>query len=137
MRRISEIIIHCSATKAGQNFKAANIDIWHREAGFAKIGYHFVIDIDGQIELGRSIAEVGAHTSGHNNYSIGVCYIGGLDKNGNPCDTRTEAQNESFKILLTTLHRMFPLATLHGHKDFAKKACPCFDVSDYGFIFNK
>ena len=49
MRKINEIIIHCSATKEGKDFKAADIDRWHRERGFNKIGYHYVIDLDGTI----------------------------------------------------------------------------------------
>lgn len=137
MRRITEIILHCSATQAGKDFKMADIDRWHKKQGWDGCGYHFVIDLDGTIELGRSIVKQGAHTSGRNAFSIGVCYIGGLDRNGKPADTRTEAQNESFKILLTLLHRMFPEAKLHGHREFANKACPCFDVADYAYIFNK
>ena len=43
MRKIKEIIIHCSATKEGRNYTVADIDRWHRERGFFCIGYHFVI----------------------------------------------------------------------------------------------
>ena len=136
MRKINEIILHCSATRAGQNFKAADIDRWHRAKGWDGCGYHFVIDLDGRIELGRSITKIGAHTSGKNGTSIGVCYVGGLDDlTGRPADTRTTAQCESLEELLTVLHRMFPEATLHGHKEFANKACPCFDVGEYAHIF--
>ena len=41
------IIIHCSATRAGQDFTAADIDRWHRQRGFRSIGYHFVVRIIG------------------------------------------------------------------------------------------
>lgn len=137
MRKISKIILHCSATRAGVQYDKDDIDRWHRAKGWDGCGYHFVIGIHGEIWLGRSITQIGAHTAGYNAESIGVCYIGGLDSlTGKPCDTRTEAQNESFKVLLRLLHRMFPEATLHGHKEFANKACPCFDVRDYAFIFN-
>ena len=80
MRKIKEIIIHCSATKEGRNFTVADIDRWHRERGFFCIGYHFVIYRDGSIHVGRSVEEVGAHCKGHNTVSIGVCYIGGLPR---------------------------------------------------------
>lgn len=137
MKQITEIILHCSATVEGANFKAADITRWHKQRGFTTIGYNFVIDLDGTIEMGRSIMFDGAHTVGHNKNSIGICYIGGLDKRTNkPKDTRTTEQNESFKILLRLLHKMFPSATLHGHNEFANKACPCFDVHDYDFIMN-
>ena len=92
MRKIKEIIIHCSATKEGRNFTVADIDRWHRERGMRCIGYHFVIYRDGSIHVGRAIEEVGAHCKGHNSISIGICYIGGLSKKGKPKDTRTRDQ---------------------------------------------
>lgn len=131
MRNIKEIIIHCSATAAGRNFKAADIDAWHRQRGFRKIGYHWVVDLDGTIEAGRAEREVGAHCLGHNAESIGVCYIGGLAEDGKtPMDTRTEAQRMALKRLITEIMRRYPGATLHGHREFAAKACPCFDVKN-------
>ena len=72
MRKIKEIIIHCSATKEGRNFTVADIDRWHRERGLRCIGYHFVIYRDGSIHVGRAIEAVGAHCKGHNSISIGV-----------------------------------------------------------------
>ena len=71
------IIIHCSATRAGQDFTAADIDRWHRARGFRSIGYHFVIRLDGTIEPGRDVSLDGAHCTGwkilHTNNTI--CYI--------------------------------------------------------------
>lgn len=72
MRKIKEIIIHCSATKEGRDYTVADIDRWHRNRGFFCIGYHFVIYRDGSIHVGRSVEEVGAHCKGHNTVSIGV-----------------------------------------------------------------
>lgn len=43
MRKIDLIIVHCSATPEGKDFTTADIDRWHRQRGFASIGYHFVI----------------------------------------------------------------------------------------------
>ena len=110
MRQINYIIIHCSATKAGQDFHASDIDRWHKERGFDCIGYHRVIDLDGTIEKGRNISKPGAHCKGHNADSIGICYIGGLDKDGNPADTRTEAQKESLLEIIKNYKKMFPNA---------------------------
>ena len=42
MRKITEIIIHCSATTEGKDFTVEDIDRWHRQRGFNGIGYHFV-----------------------------------------------------------------------------------------------
>lgn len=128
MRKIEKIIIHCSATKEGQNFTVNDIDRWHRDRGFAQIGYHYVIYLDGSIHKGRALEQIGAHCVGHNTYSIGICYIGGVDGNNKPKDTRTEAQKQSLYQLLTELRNKFPKATIHGHNEFANKACPSFNV---------
>ena len=127
-RKITEIIIHCSATREGQHFTAADIDRWHRAITYDCIGYHFVILLDGTIERGRPLEQKGAHCKHHNEQSIGICYIGGLDANGDPKDTRTPAQREQLRRLVQQLMEQFPAAILHGHRDFATKACPCFDV---------
>ena len=82
MRNIDSIIVHCSATKAGQDFTAADIDCWHRERGFNGIGYHYVIRLDGKLEKGRDVSLAGAHCRGWNERSVGICYIGGVDENG-------------------------------------------------------
>lgn len=129
MRRIDEIIIHCSATAEGKDFNAADINRWHLQRGFKKIGYHYVIKLDGTVEKGRDESEIGAHCTGHNAHSIGICYIGGLAKDGKtPKDTRTDAQKSALWKLLFELIIKYPDATIHGHREFANKACPCFDV---------
>ena len=128
MRKIDKIILHCAATKEGQHFTVEDIDRWHKQRGFNKIGYHFVIYLDGSVHKGRDIAEIGAHCIGQNANSIGICYIGGLDANGKPKDTRTDAQKNALKKLVNDLLVKYPSATVHGHNEFANKACPCFDV---------
>lgn len=129
MRTINEIIIHCSATKEGNKISAATIDRWHKDRGWRGIGYHYVVRIDGSIEYGRPVQDIGAHVKGRNKHSIGVCYIGGLDADMEPKDTRTTEQKESLLYLLKTLKRLHPNATIHGHREFANKACPCFDAN--------
>ena len=130
MRTITEIIIHCSATKEGKSFTAADIDRWHREQGYTMIGYHYVILLDGTVETGRPVDLPGAHTAGHNADSIGICYIGGLDHYGKSKDTRTKQQRHALKQLIDELQTRFPNATVHGHREFANKDCPCFDVEN-------
>lgn len=130
MRKITDIIVHCSATPEGKPFNVADIDRWHRQRGFAQIGYHYVIYLDGSVHTGRPIATIGAHCAGHNANSIGVCYIGGLSADGKrPKDTRTDAQKQSLIALLRQLRAQFPNAVIHGHRDFAAKACPSFDAT--------
>lgn len=128
-RKITEIIVHCSATPAGRDVTAAEIDRWHRTRGFSRIGYHYVVRLDGTVERGRDEKMAGGHCLGHNTRSIGVCYAGGLDDNGEPADTRTPQQKQALRELLKTLLERYPGAKIHGHRDFAAKACPCFDAT--------
>jgi len=130
-RYINEIIVHCSATREGRDYTVADITRWHKQRGFNTIGYHYVIYRDGSLNLGRDVNLVGAHCTNHNAHSIGVCYIGGCKLDGiSPKDTRTEAQKTALVNLLKELRRKYPYARIHGHRDFANKACPSFDATN-------
>jgi N-acetyl-anhydromuramyl-L-alanine amidase AmpD len=142
-REVTDIVIHCSDTIEGRNFYAHDIDLWHKQRGFRKIGYHFVIDLDGTIEQGRPLREVGAHVKDYNKCSIGICYIGGLDQNKKAKDTRTDEQKDALRFLLQQLVSAFPtVRKIAGHRDYSPdkngngivdkferlKECPCFDA---------
>lgn len=136
MRAINEIIIHCSATAEGKDFKAADIRRWHVQGnGWQDIGYHFVIDLDGTVEVGRPVSKQGAHCTNHNKTTIGICYVGGCAADGKiPKDTRTDAQKRSLRSLVSVLRSCFPTITkVSGHRDYANKACPSFDVHAENF----
>jgi N-acetylmuramoyl-L-alanine amidase len=137
-RRISKIILHCTATHEGRESDVKEITRWHKARGFATIGYHYLVKLDGTVETGRSIHEPGAHTKGLNAHSIGVVYVGGLNKSGSKAkDTRTPEQDMALANLLSALMEMYPNATLHGHNEFANKACPSFDVQEeYAWLIN-
>ena len=90
-RSISLIVIHCSATRVTQDFTFEQLEACHLARGFKSIGYHYYITKDGVVYPGRPESEVGAHARHYNAHSIGICYEGGLDKNGKPADTRTPA----------------------------------------------
>lgn len=129
-RAINEIIVHCSATPEGKDYTVADIKRWHIARGFNTIGYHYVVYRDGTIHEGRDINTAGAHCTGHNTHSIGVCYIGGCAADGKtPKDTRTKEQKESLVWLLRELCDVYPKAVIHGHRDYANKACPSFDAT--------
>lgn len=129
-RYINEIIVHCSATAEGKDFTIDDIKRWHLARGFSDIGYHYIIYRDGSINKGRDESKIGAHCTGHNSNSIGVCYIGGCAADGKtPKDTRTEAQKNSLLKLLSELKKKYPKAVIHSHKDYANKACPSFDAT--------
>lgn len=139
MRKIDKIIIHCSATPEGKNFTVQQIRQWHtlpkpKGNGWRDIGYHFVIYRDGSVHTGRPIEQIGAHTFGYNANSIGICYIGGCAATKNaqgqypPKDTRTLQQREALIALVRKLREQYPGVTVHGHNEFANKACPSFNV---------
>lgn len=138
MRKIKEIIVHCSATPEGRDYTVADIRRWHLKRGFRDIGYHFVIYRDGSIHGGRPVAQIGAHCTNHNRNSIGICYIGGVATDcKTPKDTRTEAQKEALKKLIWQLHKQYPQATIHGHREFANKDCPSFDAKkEYSYMLS-
>lgn len=134
MRTINKIIIHCSATAEGKDYTVQQIRQWHtapqpKGRGWRDIGYHYIIYRDGSIHAGRPVEQAGAHTLGHNAHSIGICYIGGCAADGKtPKDTRTPAQKAALVRLVAELRGKYPAATVHGHNEFANKACPSFNV---------
>lgn len=129
MRELKRIILHCTATPEGKHFDVATIRRWHVQGnGWKDIGYHYVIYLDGSVHKGRPIEQIGAHTSGHNKDSIGIVYVGGVDKKGKAKDTMTEAQEVSMVNLIQELRATHGEMTLHGHNEFAAKACPSFNV---------
>jgi len=132
MRKINKIIVHCSATREGENYTVDTIRSWHVDGrGWSDIGYHFYIDLYGEIHKGRDIAKIGAHCKSQNRNSIGICYCGGVEADGKtPKDTRLDCQKEALVAVLRTLKAMYPEAVIHSHNDFARKACPSFNATE-------
>lgn len=134
MRKVSKLIIHCTATPEGRHHDVADIRRWHLNRGFSDIGYHYLIHLDGTIEIGRPITKQGAHCSGENRGSVGICYVGGMSKDMKKSkDTRTPEQKNSLVTLMQELiYKYNKDITIHGHNEFANKACPSFNVkSEY------
>jgi N-acetylmuramoyl-L-alanine amidase len=132
--QITHLIIHCAATPNGKPFTAEQIDGWHRERGFRRdsreighhepglkhIGYHYVIYTNGAVRCGRSEQEVGAHTRGMNSRSFGVCLVG--------TDQFTPEQWTALRLHVEAIRKRYPHITVAGHRQFANKICPGFDV---------
>ena len=129
-RKIDLIVIHCSATRCNRSFSLEAVIACHKARGFATVGYHYYITRDGTVHAGRPLYQEGAHATGFNRRSIGVCYEGGLDSQGKPADTRTPAQKDTIRKLLSRLKTDYPNARVVGHRDLpdVRKDCPCFDV---------
>jgi len=145
MRRINLAVWHCSADREN-HLKGKGRDYLDRVAkqrGFREVSYHIIILADGSIEYGRDVWEKGAHAKGYNTISFGVVYIGGLDKNGKPKDTRTPEQKKTMRMIKQNLDYHYPGIKHVGHRDLSvdlngdgvisknewMKACPCFDVA--------
>jgi len=135
MRKIDKIIIHCTATYEGREVSIETIDKWHKARGWKGVGYHFLIGLDGTVSYGRDVATIGAHTRGQNGSSLGIAYVGGVDAQKEPKDTMTEKQELSMLELIRGLRIVFGDLALHGHNEYANKACPSFDVQEkYKFL---
>ena len=128
MRKLTRIILHCTATPDGRHVDVDTIRGWHKKRGWSDIGYHYVIYIDGSVHVGRDVAKAGAHVVGHNADTIGVVYVGGTDAGGKAKDTMNDAQETAFVNLVKHLRDQYGPLTLHGHNEYAAKACPSFNV---------
>ena len=142
-RVITDIVVHCTATRAWQDFDVDDIRKMHKAKGWADIGYHYLVKLDGTIQQGRDVDIIGAHVKYHNEHSIGIVYVGGLDNQGREKDTRTENQKCALLNLLMDLRKLYPKAKISGHRDFSPdkngdgiispdefiKACPCFNAT--------
>lgn len=133
-KETTRIVIHCSATEDKRAFTASDIQSWHLQRGFADIGYHFCVHLDGSVIKGRPLEAAGAHAVNHNHDSIGICYIGGI-KHSVAYDTRNQLQKEAMVELIKTLLTTYQTITeIIGHCQLPKvaKSCPSFDArSEY------
>ena len=137
MREINRIIVHCTATPENRVVTVEDVRQWHKARGWSDIGYHIMIYLDGTVHEGRPIERSGAHCKGQNNNSIGIAYVGGVDKDMNPKDTRTEEQKEALVDMLSYYKTKYPKLEIFGHRDFSSKACPSFDATkEYENITN-
>lgn len=158
-RAVTALVVHCSATPSGQALRGCApvvIDAWHRARGFRRgvlacrafnpdlpaIGYHFVLDLDGRVWTGRHVDEVGAHAAGNNAQSIGICLVGGAER-------EARYTQDQWDSLATLVRRLLPLArpgaAVVGHRDLSPdangnrvvepsewlKTCPGFEVAHW------
>jgi len=122
------VVVHSSATpdNCRMDYGVSDIDGWHRARGWQGCGYHRVIKRSGEIQVGRPLNVMGAHTKGYNKNSLGVCYIG----------TRSPTPNQVKSLV--TLYRDFGIhwSKWHGHYEFDKagKICPGFSMPAFRYL---
>ena len=128
--KITYLTIHCAATPRGRDVKAATISQW--DIGkFGQISYHHIVELDGTRVRTLRDDQRGAHVGGANTGNIGICYVGGVEKDNRPADTRTDVQKAALLTLLRTYRGRYPGIIVRGHRDWpgVAKACPSFDVA--------
>ena len=149
LRHIDLIVIHCSGTSSGQSINQDNknaaqvIDDWHRQRGFKRvqsaralfnptltsIGYHYVIDLDGSILTGRHLGEMGAHAQGFNLASIGICLIGGKEREAKYTLQQWTALSALLNALTTRFSIPYKLPQREGDKSIHGGICGHRDLS--------
>ena len=131
---IKYLVLHCSASRCNEDYSVEQLRRDHKARGFYDIGYHFYIRKDGTMTQHRMLLEVGAHARPYNRCSIGICYEGGLDEQGKPCNTMTTEQETRLIDLFRNLKILFPKAKIVGHRDLpgtTPKVCPCLDAGSW------
>lgn len=141
--KLQYLVLHCTATPEGREVSADEIRRWHTAPqseggrGWKQVGYTDMIHLDGTVERlvgNNEDAEVDAWevtngVKGYNSVSRHVVYVGGTDSDGNPKDTRTEAQRRAMADYVKDFHRRHPAVRIVGHNELnSAKACPSFDV---------
>lgn len=136
-RDITSIAIHCSYSPQGREDDAYTIDQWHNERWTrpgrpSGIGYHYVVLEDGTIQKGRWLDYPGAHVSGFNKHSIGICRIGGMGVDGKPLRDATYEQIGALRMLTQLLVKMYKLdmdrVLGHGEYPGVNKSCPMMNM---------
>lgn len=114
--KTNRIIVHHAAAKS---CGAATIHQWHKNNGWSGIGYHFVVRKNGTIERGRPEKYVGAHASGSNSDSLGVCFEGNFES-----ETMNATQKNAGKELVAYLKKRYGISKVQRHKDVGSTDCP-------------
>ena len=129
-RNIKFIVVHCTATPSNTTIDSIkhywkDVRKWGDTAG-----YHYIIEADGEVTQLLAEEKNSNGVYAHNSECINMAYIGGVDKEGKPKDTRTNAQKHAMFDLIVELTEKYTGAKVLGHRDFPNvaKACPSFDV---------
>ena len=126
------IVIHCAATKASMDIGLTEIRKWHvQDNGWRDVGYHYIIRRNGEVELGRSIRDTGAHAAGYNHKSVSVCMVGVMAEDNSAEANFTPQQWTALLDLVKQLKSNYPEANVIGHNEISEKECPSFDVQKW------
>ena len=143
-RKREYLVIHCTTTQEGNPVTPEMVNAWHtlpppRGRGWSKVGYSKLILLSGLVhsfvyendDEFVDAFEVTNGAKGMNSKAMHICYVGGVDKNLEPKDTRTDEQKSVMKRVVLELLAKWPHLKVAGHYHFANKACPSFDVEKW------
>jgi N-acetylmuramoyl-L-alanine amidase len=133
LRNINYIVIHCTATPVNTTVESIK-RYWKEVRGWGDVpGYHYLILRDGSIIQLLDEKQNSYGVYHHNSECVSIAYLGGIDKDNQPIDNRSEAQCHAMFNKIVALTERYPKAQVLGHRDFpeVKKACPCFDVRSW------
>lgn len=116
MSNVNETILHHAGA---ENCSVYDIHQWHKNNGWAGIGYNFFIRKDGSVWEGRPLEYVPAHCSGHNSTTIGVCFEGNFEYEWMP-----EAQINAGKEMVAYIRDNYGINKFSKHKDYNSTDCP-------------
>jgi N-acetyl-anhydromuramyl-L-alanine amidase AmpD len=126
------LVVHCSATKPSMDIGLREIKRWHvDDNGWRDVGYHYIIRRNGEVELGRSNRDTGAHAAGYNHKSISLCMVGGMAEDNSAENNFTAQQWTALLDLVKQIKVDYPEANVIGHNEISKKECPSFDVQQW------
>lgn len=141
MRKITRIFVHCTAGSQKQTVEDLKAEF--KRKGWKAPGYHYVVDVQGQVCQLLSVEQIANGVYGYNKNSIHIAYMGGVDANGKAADNRTPEQKKALREIVESVHKHYPDAKVLGHRDISPdkngngivdpweriKECPSFDVA--------
>ena len=141
-REVTEVVVHWTETPTNKNIGSEELNAIHLASKLKGIGYHYVIRRDGSLQRGRPINIEGQHapTNDHNERSIGIAFVGGINApSGTPnlenfvsVQSLTRSQFNTFDHFCRGFYSRFPGGQIVGHNDIDPlEDDPGFDVREY------
>jgi hypothetical protein len=126
MNQPDRVIIHHSKTRDSGTVSWGAIRRYHTvDLGWSDIGYHAGIEYARdayECMVGRPFTRNGGHTRGHNNNTLGFCFVGDYDIDY-PSDEMLEIACQRVLVPWMWQFGLTP-RDLWAHRDFAQKSCP-------------
>jgi N-acetylmuramoyl-L-alanine amidase len=129
-RTIKYVFFHCTATQPTATVSSIQ-RYWRETLKWRDPGYHILITADGSWTYLQDFNKPSNGVQGRNANSINISYIGGIDRNGKPLDTRTPEQEKTLEACYELLKDKLPNCLFYGHYKFSNKACPSYNVEKW------